>query len=117
MDEFEKLAARREAFQELANIAEQIAQHGGEHVIVLSEYEATNLQAALQACGYGISAPKENNPLTVLHTGDWLGQIVQKLQKRPGTHVKPNAEATELIERAINRHKPLFSSAVPSSAP
>lgn len=68
---------RRQAVADLMNLVE-ISAGTSDNLVALSDYEVVNLLSALQACGYGAADTK--SPLVVLHSGDWLGQIVQKLQ-------------------------------------
>jgi hypothetical protein len=67
----------------------------GTAVLVLDAYEASNLREALRATGYG--EPFHRSPLSVLHSGDWVGQVWQKV---PDTGHPPNATAAEYAERA-----------------
>lgn len=69
------------------------------HAITLDHYEIANLRVALEACGYGLNNRVERNPLFVLSTGDWLGQIYNKL---PAVEWHPNATPQELAARAKN---------------
>jgi len=54
--------------------------------IELDDYEAVNLLSVLRAsgvsdCYMGEQMPQPN-PLEVLNSGDWIGQIIRKLEKR-----------------------------------
>lgn len=67
------------------------------NTIVLNDYEVANLKALIESCGYGLPNRVDRNPLWVANTGDWLGQIYQKL---PTVHCDPNASPDELAKRA-----------------
>lgn len=103
MEDLERWKMRRAVAADVLRIAESVARCGedGEHVVMLSTYEVSNLVSALQATGYG--AATGDSPLRVLDTGDWLGQVVQKLQSVAGYwEVKPNVDPIELAEQARN---------------
>lgn len=71
----------------------------GAYTLVLDEYERANLISLLNAIGYGLN----NDPrsaslgrvLGPLNTGDWVGQIYNKITKVPCEH-KPNSDGHEL---------------------
>mgnify|MGYP003463968239 CR=1 FL=1 len=68
------------------------------HQIQLNDYEVANLRALIEACGYGrITNRVERNPLYVANTGDWIGQVWQKL---PDVDYPPNATPEQLAARA-----------------
>lgn len=74
------------------------------HTIELSDYEIANLRAAIEAAGYNGWAPgappvPDRNPLHVLNTGDWLGEVYNKL---PQVDHPPNVAPEELARRARN---------------
>jgi hypothetical protein len=69
--------------------------------IELDPYEASNLLAALRATG--VYGGVVCSPLGVLNTGDWCGQIIQKLESLGEITHKPNRMAAELAQDA-NRH-------------
>lgn len=66
--------------------------------LFLDEYEIVNLKAALAATGYEC-ADLQSNPLDVLMSGDWLGQIYNKLDKIITTSY-PNFTAEEYRQMA-----------------
>jgi hypothetical protein len=88
---------RRQALADAVRIAEGVAR-GDQHVILLSSYEAANLRAALQATGYAVADAE--SPLNVMNTGDWLGQVWQKLPYIEESECKPNSSVEEMIRRA-----------------
>ena len=71
--------------------------------IILNEYQIANLRSALEAAGYcDWSTQVLNNPLYVLQTGDWLGEIYNKL---PEVDYQPNESPQVLADRASRWHK------------
>lgn len=95
MSDLEKQQMRQEVLAEMRSILMGLHQQG-RHTLILSDYEVANLRAAIHAVGYG-AVGGDTSPLGVLNTGDWLGQIFNRL---PEVDLKPNAEADELRERA-----------------
>ncbi len=77
-----------------------------EQTIVLSEYEIANLRSLLEACGYpNGQCPK--NPFYAANTGDWLGQIYNKLPKinlRPNRTPNELAEDSTLLAKYLEKH-------------
>jgi hypothetical protein len=71
--------------------------------IELDDYEVANLRVAIEAIGYPWQKHKDHSPLSVLNTGDWLGQLYLKL---PIVEKMPNVSSYELIKRANNFKKP-----------
>lgn len=84
--------------------------------IELDEYQAVNLLSALRASGvYGGSLPL--NPMKVLNSGDWCGEIIQKLEVRLGItplgshsfqsthygHLRPNKWPSEYQNGAVDQ--------------
>lgn len=70
------------------------------HVIELNDYQVVNLRAALEAIGYPWKEEKRS-PLTVLNSGDWVGEIWLKLdQLTLGKYAAPNDTVESYIERA-----------------
>lgn len=70
------------------------------HTIELDDYEVANLRSAIEAIGYRLTTEQKvipHSPLMVLNTGDWLGQIYQKL---PVVKRSPNLDPVELACRA-----------------
>lgn len=67
----------------------------GPHQIDLNDYQVANLRAAIEAIGYPSGTAQ--SPLSVLHSGDWLGEIYSKL---PKLYVQPNLRPHEYISRA-----------------
>lgn len=65
--------------------------------IELNGYQIANLKSALEAIGYG--RHEVRNPLWVLHTGDWVGEIYWKLPH----HVEqaPNFTPEQLEQMAL----------------
>lgn len=65
--------------------------------IILDEYEIANLKALINAIGYPSCGPDAGDSighmLAPLQTGDWLGQIYNKL---PPVQFKPNSGAKEM---------------------
>lgn len=79
--------------------------------ITLNEYQQANLASAIEATGHGTWNPKwgnhvPRNPLYVLNTGDWIGEIYNMLPKpdKKGIYgsCRPNVSPSELAERANN---------------
>lgn len=65
------------------------------HAISLTDYELVNLREALRAMGYANWA-HDRSPLDVLHSGDWTGQIFNKLQEHVAENdPNPNSTAEE----------------------
>lgn len=62
--------------------------------IELDKYEIANLRSLIEACFY-----HQRNPLKVANTGDWIGQIYNKL---PEVDYPPNVTPKELVDRANN---------------
>lgn len=65
--------------------------------VTLTAYEIANLRSLIEACGY--ASGRTRNPLWVANTGDWIGQVYNKL---PAVEHPPNATAAQLENRAIN---------------
>lgn len=69
--------------------------------ISLDTYEISNLKSVLAATGHSQSDSEfvkiGRNPIQVINTGDWMGQLYQKL---PDVDYVPNIEPHELAERA-----------------
>jgi hypothetical protein len=107
--EDEHRQVRHEVLGELRGIIAGL-QAGGRHTLVLSDYEVVNLRAAIHATGYASAYGGPENPLSVLNSGDWIGQIFQRLPYL-GEHMRPNATAEELVDRARARQA---SDAAPS---
>jgi hypothetical protein len=94
MPQFAKQALRREVLAELRAVIDSLGQ-GGQHVILLNDYQVTNLRSLLHAIGY--ASVHRSSPLNVCDTGDWVGELYQKL---PHVALAPNVEPGELARRA-----------------
>lgn len=70
------------------------------YLIELDEYQIVNLRALIEAIGYPASEIPFANPLNAANTGDWLGEIYNKL---PYTTQHPNLTALEMAQNAL-RH-------------
>ena len=67
--------------------------------IELNDYEVVNLRSAIEAIGYPHDiVERPRNPLMVLNTGDWLGQIYLKL---PKVDTVPNHIPKDLIAESL----------------
>lgn len=65
------------------------------YTIELDEYEVANLRTIFEAAGYWASKTKvPRNPLCALDTGDWFGQVYNKL---PEVEYTPNVSARDLV--------------------
>lgn len=74
------------------------------HLIHLNDYQVANLKAAIEAAGYYTWNPLSpthvpRNPLYALNTGDWIGELYQKL---PNIPVEPNRTPQQMAEDALN---------------
>lgn len=69
------------------------------HAIFLNDYHVANLKALLNAIGYPWNggAVEEDNPFWIANTGDWVGEIYNKL---PFTQEMPNETGEAMAERA-----------------
>jgi hypothetical protein len=95
---------RRQVVADLHQLVE-VAAGTPNNLIALSDYEVVNLLAALQACGYGLADAR--SPLNVLHNGDWLGQVVQKLQSLAVNYpAGPNLLPEQAVQAANRWPKP-----------
>ncbi len=70
--------------------------------ITLDDYEIANLRSALESFGHATwnkdwPGYVERSPLYVLNTGDWVGQIYNRL---PPVEQKPNRTPQELAREA-----------------
>src|SRR5271165_5294895 len=74
-----------------------------EITITLTKYERDNLLFLLNICGYPFS--EGIAPFQLMNTGDWIGQIAQKLMGEPGLPIinletdSPNLTREELLKR------------------
>ncbi len=93
-DKINDYQRRIQVLADIQRIAASLA-NGDGHVIMLSDYEVINLREALTAMGYGMST---RSPLEVMHTGDWVGQLWQKLPWL--TDPRPNVDAETQQARA-----------------
>jgi len=105
----ERLKKAREDFAngkgiKASDIRARLAEQACRHIIELDNYEVANLRSALEAMGYNTWSKEfhgeryvPTSPLCALNTGDWLGQIYNKL---PDTGHRPNATPQELAKRA-----------------
>lgn len=66
--------------------------------IVLDEYHVSNLKAAIEAIGYPADKNLSRCPLNVLNTGDWIGELYQKL---PETTYYPNSSAADMVASSL----------------
>lgn len=66
--------------------------------IVLDEYQVSNLKAALEAIGYPADRGHARCPLNVLNTGDWLGELYNKL---PETTYYPNTHPADMVRASL----------------
>jgi len=66
-----------------------------DYTITLNQYQLVNLRSALEAIGYPYA--QDRSPLDVLNTGDWIGELHQKLVQ---AELKPNAAPADLRKRA-----------------
>lgn len=85
------------------------------NTILLDDYEVANLRAAFEAIGYGQRKCEScgsiktfwpivgDSPLNVLNSGDWLGQIYNKL---PELSHAPNVKPEEYAQRARDWKSP-----------
>lgn len=71
-----------------------------QYLIELDEYQITNLRALLEAVGYPNWEIPFSNPLNAANTGDWVGEIYNKL---PEVDQHPNMTALEMAKTAL-RH-------------
>lgn len=93
--------------QEIQKLEEQVNTHMAVSSILLDEYEAVNLLSALRASGCYQAMPAPN-PLCVLNSGDWIGQIIQKIEKRlslahnqdPDSIHCPNLRSEQYVQSA-----------------
>lgn len=86
--------ARQDALEELVRIVRGL-QGGGQHVLVLSDYEVANLKEVFRAAGVG--AVVDRNPIQAIHNGDWTAQIAARL---PSVDHKPNEDWQVLAQKA-----------------
>lgn len=96
MDNYTKAHLRVEVIEELQKMLQGLRE-GGNHLIVLNDYQVANLMSMIHAAGYG--SVYNDSPLTVLNNGDWIGELFHKL---PYVTQKPNASPEELALRAKN---------------
>lgn len=93
---YEQHEARMAALADIQRICQGFAA-GGQHVLVLNDYQVANLRELFNAMGYACVV--DDNPLKVAHTGDWVGEIYNQLPY-VGERQKPNATVSELAQRA-----------------
>lgn len=92
-----RLRLHREMLANIGRIVDGLA-HGGQHVLVLNDYQVSNLLSALQAAGCcGFHDEHGDSPLDVMNTGNWLGEIFTLL---PYVEHKANVDPSELRRRA-----------------
>jgi hypothetical protein len=91
----------------------------------LDDYQAVNLLSALRASGVQSGYPRAEslpcpNPLQVLNSGDWIGELIWMLEERlvllPGQSVNefqsvrygkmhPNRTPVEYINESVKRYE------------
>ena len=77
-------------------------------VLVLNDYQASNLKAVIEASGVNFwrviqNDGIEDNPLSVLNTGDWIGEIYWMLPSVINN--KPNIDPLDMIKASINNFR------------
>ncbi len=75
------------------------------YTITLNEYQVANLKSIIEAAGYYTWNPLapyhvERNPIYVINTGDWIGELYQMLPKE--VPYKPNKTPQQMAEEANN---------------
>lgn len=70
-----------------------------EYSITLSEYEIANLKSFLQITGYGVN---DETCIPILSSGDWVGQIYNKL---PNVKCAPNRTYKEQLRAIVSHFK------------
>lgn len=67
-------------------------------MIELDEYEVANLRAVIQAIGYPADKDHPRCPLNVLNTGDWLGELYNKL---PELQYYANTSSSDMVRASL----------------
>ena len=72
------------------------------NTIEIDDYEAVNLLSAIRAIIWWRVAKGNTNPLGILNSGDWLGQLEHKLEDR--LELYPANHPNQLVEFHSMRH-------------